>query len=114
MNGVSSVCLLRCLCGGIEEIPEIREGKEAKAREGARRRGSHTCRIQTLPLRLQIVKIGRDGGGRAGSGVPIQGCRVAGIDFVAVGDETVVIGLLEPFVDDSAGPDGVHIGTLGG
>lgn len=59
---------------------------------------------------LQICVIWHDWGRRSCAGnarLDIGGYDCCG-DFGTVGDQAVVVGFLDPFVDDGAGPDAVH------
>jgi hypothetical protein len=62
-------------------------------------------------LRLQVGEIGGDRfrSSSARDSSFDTGCDDSGCDGRPVGDEAVVIGFFDPFVDDGTGPDSVHL-----
>ena len=95
-------------------MPIITVGWACHGRQTRRvRRLLHTRRIEARPLILEILKVRHYRRRRAAADVAasvIYGVDVAG----AINDEAVLVGFLEPFVDDGAGPDVGHGAEDGG
>lgn len=70
--------------------------------------------VQGGPLGLEIGEVGEHGGGCTLAGVTVLDDGVSGGrvgDGCAVADQTVVVGFLDPLVDNGAGPGVVHLGA---
>ena len=113
-------------------VVRLPEGRQRRRRidfpRAARHRGARGRRVRrrvralldarghrALPHLAQVVEVRLHGGRGAGAGVAIRGRGGAGgIDFGAVGYQPVVVGLLDPLVDDAAGPGVCHLAVQGG
>lgn len=75
-------------------------------------RKNDTGGVQSSPLGLEIVEVGRHGSRGSLAGVTALDERVSGsriLDRRTVADQSVVVGLLNPLVDDGTGPGVRHL-----
>lgn len=75
-------------------------------------RKAHTCGVKCCPLAFEVVKFRRDGCRSTFSSEAVfnQSVRRAGITSRgAIADQTIVIGLLDPFIHNRARPGIRHL-----